>query len=107
MQAIDGEHLVQPFAETGGRRRPISLEPGCVLLDALLALLLVQLPGGTKGGSSLIVLLFGQMPLDVSQLVIAASLHGVLPAIHLADRFPQGLRAVDHEQPTTPRRFTW
>src|SRR2546427_7092850 len=44
------------------------------------------------------------VPADVLELVVAASLHGVLRAEDRVDRRSQGLRAVDHKE-VFPVRF--
>ena len=71
----DGEEFVEPLPQAPRGIRILRLDPGGELLDPRLARLGIQLPGGPKHRSGLIVEFLGQMADHIAHLVFPATLH--------------------------------
>ena len=106
-QALQGEHLFHPLAQTACCQLVISLQKPRQLLQSFLSFFGgLHLPGSPHQVESLAVLLLGQFVEDATYLVIATPLHGLIAAEHLLDGRSQGLGSIDDEQVLAVHRQT-
>ena len=98
IEPTHGEHFIEPFTQAGGSTGPIFFEPLSVLQQLRLAFLFREFPGCLQRRAGLIMLVFGKMSQHVAKLVLTATLHRLVRALHLIDGGSQGLGSIDYEQ---------